>query len=355
MGKETIICSEKTFEPNSTFDLLEDLKSENNVDISLSTLLGEDFSSVSSPDSYLSNSTEEDFEDLITPPDSKKELKFPIGNDDFISSFLSGSNNYDDQKSKKRKDRKTPKGEDGDPKKQQRLIKNRESAQASRERKKMYLKDLEKTVNDLSSNNKDLSGKISSLEDENNKLREQLLRASKGEKITDLPPTKKQKVSPSSQKLPLPSYSQMQFLHPQYWVQMFNGQSQQGQQNWQNPGPKVVLFVALFCVALFLVKTPQDKETEINHQRIGRILQQMKTEKDSDLKTVQHLFENLSNDSMDTKFQETLGKIKIKWNKETDSLTFGFPTTENESPHEITISKKLFSDICEKVENKDVV
>lgn len=254
-------------------------------------------------------------------------------------------------KLKRRREKEQPKKveEKEDPKKQQRLIKNRESAQASRERKKIYLKDLEKTVDSLQSSNKELSTKINSLEEENNRLKEQLLRVSKGEKITDLPPPKKQKVT--TQKLPLPSYQQMPFLHPTYWLQMFKGGQEQTQQQWQNPGPKVVLFVALFCVALFLVKTPQDKEMEINHQRIGRILQQVNTEQNTEMKNIQQLFEVLSDEKVQQeKLQDLLGKIKIKWNKENDNLTFVFPTKVEEGPSEISISKKLFTDICEKME-----
>ena len=102
------------------------------------------------------------------------------------------------------KKRRREKKEEVDPKKQQRLIKNRESAQASRERKKNYVRDLEGTVSNLTSNNRNLSTKVLSLEEENNRLREQLQKAMKGEKIEEsqLPPSKKPKIL--NQKLPLP-------------------------------------------------------------------------------------------------------------------------------------------------------
>jgi len=357
VGKQQLLCTDKTFDNSSTaFDLLENLKSET-VDISLSSLLGEDISVVSSPESYLSNS--EDLEELITPTD-KKKIDFTEVNNFFSDSFLSETTPMKQEKEgklKRRRDKQEkmkpqqqPLQEDSDdPKKQQRLIKNRESAQASRERKKVYLKDLEKTVDSLQFSNKDLSTKISSLEDENNKLREQLLRAARGEKITEIPPPKKQKMN-ENQKIPLPSYQQMPFLHPTYWLQMFNGGKQQEQNpNWQSTGPKVVLFVALFCVALFIVKSPHDKDMEVNHQRVGRILQQTK-EQIGEGESLKELFEALSGDSKDSKIQEALGKVKIKWNKETDNLTFVFPDQETES--EITISKGLFSNICEKMEQK---
>jgi len=211
----------------------------------------------------------------------------------------------------------------------------------------MYLKDLEKNVSDLATSNKNLNSKLYSLEEENNKLREQLLRASKGEKITELPPPKKQK--PNIAKIPLPNYNQMQFLHPNYWVQMFQGG---GGQNQLGSG-KVVLFVALFCVALFLIKGG-DKEMDLAHQRVGRILQQMQTSEleQVELKNVR-LFETL-NEKMDEKLAETLGNIKIRWNKETEQVTFVFPSSvkvEDGPGGEISISKKLLHEICDQLEN----
>jgi len=94
-------------------------------------------------------------------------------------------------------------------------MRNRESAQASRERKRNYVNDLEKTVTKLNINNKELNSQVSSLEEENQKLREQLIKATKGEKI-EIPeqqPLKKQKLNiinnnnndiNNVQKLPLP-------------------------------------------------------------------------------------------------------------------------------------------------------
>jgi len=329
-------------------------------DISLSTLLGDEMGIVSSPESYFSNSADDDLEDLMTPDAIKKESMFPM-HDDFVSSFLTGNLCSEFESSEKKRHREKTKGEtsgdsdekqSNDPKKQQRLIKNRESAQASRERKKMYLKDLEKNVTDLQTNNKNLNSKLNALEDENNRLREQLIRASKGEKITELPAPKKQKPN-VVQKIPLPSYNQMQFLHPNYWVQMFQG-SGNGQS--QGTGPKVVLFVALFCVALFLVKSPE-KDLDVAHERVGRILQGMQTNSDlqvnPDMKSVQRLFETLkSGDQMDDRLKETLGNIKIRWNKESEQVTFIFPSSvriQDGPGGEISISKKLLGEICEQM------
>jgi len=50
--------------------------------------------------------------------------------------------------------------EDRQMKRQRRLIKNRESAQLSRLRKKMYIDDLEKKVNALTQDNETLTKKV---------------------------------------------------------------------------------------------------------------------------------------------------------------------------------------------------
>jgi hypothetical protein len=192
---------------------------------------------------------------------------------------------------------------------------------------------------------------LNALEDENNRLREQLIRASKGEKITELPAPKKQKPN-VVQKIPLPSYNQMQFLHPNYWVQMFQGNGQQGGSG--GTGPKVVLFVALFCVALFLVKSPE-KDLDVAHERVGRILQGMHSSElnvNPDMKSVQKLFETLQGDEMDDRLKETLGNIKIRWNKESEQITFIFPSSvriQDGPGGEISISKKLLGEICEQM------
>jgi len=59
-------------------------------------------------------------------------------------------------------------------KKQRRLIKNRESAQASRQRKKDYVGDLEKKVDDLVSGNAKLKEHFSSLTAENRQLKNEV-------------------------------------------------------------------------------------------------------------------------------------------------------------------------------------
>lgn len=59
-------------------------------------------------------------------------------------------------------------------KKQNRLIRNRESAQASRERQKHYVETLETQVDDLSSQNSHLFGQVKNLEQENELLKKRL-------------------------------------------------------------------------------------------------------------------------------------------------------------------------------------
>lgn len=63
-------------------------------------------------------------------------------------------------------------GEKSEIKRQRRLIKNRESAQASRQRKKLHMDQLEKKVKELSSENNALKENIASLCCENNQLKQ---------------------------------------------------------------------------------------------------------------------------------------------------------------------------------------
>lgn len=60
-------------------------------------------------------------------------------------------------------------------KKQRRLIKNRESAQASRQRKKSYIEKLEQKVQSLATTNATLKQQITSLQSENNSLKEEVV------------------------------------------------------------------------------------------------------------------------------------------------------------------------------------
>jgi hypothetical protein len=63
-------------------------------------------------------------------------------------------------------------GEKSEIKRQRRLIKNRESAQASRQRKKLHMDQLERKVKELSSENTSLKENIATLCSENNQLKQ---------------------------------------------------------------------------------------------------------------------------------------------------------------------------------------
>jgi len=69
---------------------------------------------------------------------------------------------------------------------QRRLIKNRESAQASRQRKKSYIQDLERKVNELVNENAQLKETVSSLTSEKNSLEVLLQQAMSDKKCVNL-------------------------------------------------------------------------------------------------------------------------------------------------------------------------
>ena len=56
-----------------------------------------------------------------------------------------------------------------------RLLRNRVSAQEARERKKVYVSDMESRANELQNNNDELGEKISTLMNENTMLRKMLI------------------------------------------------------------------------------------------------------------------------------------------------------------------------------------
>jgi hypothetical protein len=70
--------------------------------------------------------------------------------------------------------RELTQSEKNELKRQRRLIKNRESAQASRQRKKSHIDDLERRVKDLASENIVLKDKISSMDNENINLKNEI-------------------------------------------------------------------------------------------------------------------------------------------------------------------------------------
>jgi len=123
----------------------------------------------------------------------------------------------------------------------------------------------------------------------------------------------------------------MNFLQSNYWLDLFklNNQTQtQQQNNSQNnskkcntnvQNPKVILFVALFCIALFffLTRSPNqnviENNIDVDHNRVGRVIQEVPKEMES-------LFESLTIKkppiSIESRLNDTLGRIKIKFNKE---------------------------------------
>jgi len=288
-------------------------------------------------------------------------------------------------------------------KRQKRLIKNRESAQASRERKKRYLQGLEEKVEELSNNNITLNNKVRSLEEENRYLREQLQRAMKGEKIEE-PVLKKRKVEDTTTvqqnaKLPLPPvnsqtnngiYSFTQFFNPMNWAGLVPNLGQPGMP-WQ--GSQVVLFVMLICVGLFVFQTGidvdkgtkypfEDKkmQSDVVNKRVG-FRKILNAQCPSNVETVPH--ENTKNDvskeiemlyshmerivklisDKDNEEVKTLdqfvGKVSLKWDEKHENLIFSLPLGKNFDDSKIknetelyklfSVSKNTLSDICAKL------
>jgi len=176
------------------FVFLESLKNDDYT-LEFSDFLNND-TNVSSPESFTSENDDylKDIKDLSPLIKEEKDM-------DFIQNFLTNDKNKIEVEKKSNK-RKRIKNEEvveeslvpeKDVKRQIRLIKNRESAQASRERRKTYVKGLEDTVKNLNTKNSSLNSKCLTLEEENQKLREQLQKACNGEKIE--PVLKKQKLN----------------------------------------------------------------------------------------------------------------------------------------------------------------
>ena len=157
--------------------------------------------------------------------------------------------------------------EDKEIKRQRRLIKNRESAQASRERKKLYVKGLEAKVEELTNKNSSLTSKLAELEEENRKLRERLVYFDPTMQMQDYldstlePDAKKRRLTnmPVVAK-PVSNFSYNPF-DSNFWA--FLGQPQVQTSAPQVPvwqpvqSKRVVMFVMIFCVAMMMV-LPKD-------------------------------------------------------------------------------------------------
>lgn len=132
--------------------------------------------------------------------------------------------------------------EDRQMKRQRRLIKNRESAQLSRLRKKMYIDDLEKKVNALTQDNDTLTKKVATLVQENKQLSDQ---------VSSLQIALKQSQANANKKL-VPS-----------------APSNNGNKNMKAAG--VCMLVILFSFGLFFNIKPSDRYKEPTFH-VGRVL-----------------------------------------------------------------------------------
>ncbi|KAJ4869733.1 Transcription factor HY5-like [Raphanus sativus] len=130
--------------------------------------------SSSSPSSP-KHKTEESEEELLMVPDMEA-----AGSTGVVSSSADdGANNQEiDQTHNGTSNAKRPRGRtpaDKEYRSLKRLLRNRVSAQQARERKKVYVSDLESRANELQNNNDELEEKISTLMNENTMLRKMLI------------------------------------------------------------------------------------------------------------------------------------------------------------------------------------
>lgn len=200
--------------------------------------------------------------------------------------------------------------DDKEKRRQRRLLKNRESAQASRERKKAYVQNLEQKVTELTTRNETLEGEMEELERENEYLREKIRRLERGDSVADMVivnRSAKRQRSDLNHEAELTSQrkqqekigtigtiannfsSMMNPFDPSFWTLMSGFQTsqkrqfEQQQQNGQQPndqtstaaslaGRNVVMFIVLFCVAFMVVYPSMDGRdaafehvTELSH------------------------------------------------------------------------------------------
>eukprot|EP01122_Echinamoeba_exundans_P008823 TRINITY_DN3002_c0_g1_i1.p1 TRINITY_DN3002_c0_g1~~TRINITY_DN3002_c0_g1_i1.p1 ORF type:complete len:641 (+),score=225.89 TRINITY_DN3002_c0_g1_i1:408-2330(+) len=138
--------------------------------------------------SGLEHSTEEDLEDLIdaakakrsrkkrkiSPTESIDVLPDDIENLDQKILLQLSSRAFEEYVRRKTAMRDLTSEEKKDLKRQRRLIKNRESAQASRQRKKNYIEKLEAKVASLQQNNNQLRAQVAALTSDNTKLNQEV-------------------------------------------------------------------------------------------------------------------------------------------------------------------------------------
>lgn len=279
--------------------------------------------------------------------------------------------------------------EDKEVKRQRRLVKNRESAQASRERKKLYVKGLEARVEELATKNSDLNAKLQAMEEENKRLRERLTMIDpSGLQLHDAlePDAKKRKLNKMMPNKPTynpfdvnfwaafmggypnhPAPPQQQQVPPQ--PQMHPGHSmstmapheQSALAAWANPATlgskRVVMFIMLFCVAV-MVMLPKDmapaslssSETPVSlsdgapikrsHSRLLKFFQSEEatsgtTVQSSDfqtkIKVVYDKFASLMQNSSESNIVDSVVQIKpdfafdVQLDNEKQSLQISFP------------------------------
>lgn len=118
---------------------------------------------------------EESDEDMFTVPDVEETKKvISQGSLQSSNSNNNGTCNGDGVTAKRRRGRNPV---DKEYRRLKRLLRNRVSAQQARERKKVYVNDLEARATDLQDKNLKLEERISTLVNENNMLRKILMNA----------------------------------------------------------------------------------------------------------------------------------------------------------------------------------
>ncbi|PIA60613.1 hypothetical protein AQUCO_00300247v1 [Aquilegia coerulea] len=123
------------------------------------------------PPSRENNKLEESDEDLFTVPDV--EARPSNSTTTKVNSELHQSNNNNAVVTGKRRRGRNP--ADREHRRLKRLLRNRVSAQQARERKKVYVNDLESKADELQDKNSNLEEKISTLVNENTMLRKILM------------------------------------------------------------------------------------------------------------------------------------------------------------------------------------
>lgn len=119
------------------------------------------------------NKVEESDEDLFTVPDVEEEPHTDNSTAMMTSDKISDAQNQSELPAGKRRRGRNP--ADKEYRRLKRLLRNRVSAQQARERKKIYVNELEQRAKELQDHNNQLEEKISTLINENAMLRKVLM------------------------------------------------------------------------------------------------------------------------------------------------------------------------------------